>query len=407
MDPTDPDTVRARLTRVLACYRPDRTACEHGGFQAAVHPETGERYDDRHHLVASARFLANYSVGARLDGPGWCRSAAASAADFLRSAHRDASGGYDWLIGPDGDTIETRRVCYGHAFVLLAYARGVEIGLDLAEDLQAVADLLIDQFFEPEYDLFASEFDATFEEGSAYRGQNANMHACEAFLAAHRATQNRDHLDRSLAIGRALTVERATDAEAAEVPLIWEHYDRNWTPDFEYNRDQPRDQFRPWGFQPGHHLEWAKLLAQIDRRLERVAPDHEARDWLVDRAIEVFDAALDLGWDDRLGGLAYTVAPDGDPVVEDTYGWAIAEGIGAAAALHERTGEDRFLETYRGLWAFARTHLDTPQGDFYEAVSPTNETVIDDVGPAVEPGYHPIGACLEGLAAFDGDRRGE
>ncbi|AWB27022.1 AGE family epimerase/isomerase [Halococcoides cellulosivorans] len=410
MDPTDTATLRARLVDVLECYHPDRTACPHDGFQAAVHPETGDRYDDRHHLVASARFLANTSLGVQIDGPDWCAAAAEQAAAFLRSAHHDAaSGGYDWLV--DDETRDDRRVCYGHAFVLLGYARAVEAGFDFEAELRAVANLLVEQFFESEYDLCASEFDADFETGSAYRGQNANMHACEAFLAAHRATRDRDHLDRAIAIARALTVERATDDHSiddlADVPLIWEHYDADWTPDFEYNRSDPRDQFRPWGYQPGHHLEWAKLLGQIDRRLEHVAPDHEAREWLCDRGIALFDAAVEMGWDETLGGLAYTVAPDGEPVVEDTYGWAIAEGIGAAATLFERRDDVRFRETYQGLWEFARTHLDAPQGDFYQAVTPTNEAVIDSDGPAVEPGYHPIGACLAGLAAFGEDPRGE
>ncbi|MFW6437164.1 MAG: AGE family epimerase/isomerase [Halococcoides sp.] len=401
MDPTDPDWLRDRLRAVLECYHPDRTACPHDGLQAAVHPETGERYDDRHHLVASARFLANTSLGVQIDGPDWCAGAAERAAEFLDATHRDpTTGGYDWLVG---DTIDDRRVCYGHAFVLLGYARAVEAGIGGDSELRAVADLIVEQFWDSDYDLCASEFDADFETGSAYRGQNANMHACEAFLAAHRASGDRAHLDRAIAIARALTVEGATDAPAADVPLIWEHYHADWTPDFEYNRSDPRDQFRPWGFQPGHHLEWAKLLGQIDRRLERVEPENEARAWLCDRAIDLFDAAFELGWDDTLGGLAYTVAPDGDPVVEDTYGWAIAEGIGAAATLVERRGDERFLETYQGLWEFARTHLDAPQGDFFEAVTPTNERVIDTDGPAVEPGYHPIGACLAGLQAFGRD----
>ena len=42
--------------------------------------------------------------------------------------------------------------------------------------------------------------------------------------------------------------------------LVWEHYDRDWNVDWDYHRDDPKHLFRPWGFQPGHQTEWAKLL---------------------------------------------------------------------------------------------------------------------------------------------------
>jgi len=55
--------------------------------------------------------------------------------------------------------------------------------------------------------------------------------------------------------------------------LIWEHYDTNWEPDWDYNRDNPKHLSRPWGFQPGHQTEWAKLLLILER--------HAPRDWLL------------------------------------------------------------------------------------------------------------------------------
>jgi len=50
----------------------------------------------------------------------------------------------------------------------------------------------------------------------------------------------------------------------------------------------PDHQFRPLGFQPGHHAEWAKLLSGIARLRCFL--------WLIDRAFELLDDSLP-GWD--------------------------------------------------------------------------------------------------------------
>ena len=41
---------------------------------------------------------------------------------------------------------------------------------------------------------------ADWTQESSYRGQNANMHACEALIAAFEATNEQKYLDRALAI---------------------------------------------------------------------------------------------------------------------------------------------------------------------------------------------------------------
>jgi len=87
------------------------------------------------------------------------------------------------------------------------------------------------------------------------------MHACEAFLAAYEATDEARYLDRARHIAEAITVDLAAETDG----LLWEHYTADWEHDFAYNVDEPRHQFRPPGYQPGHHAEWAKLLALLDR----------------------------------------------------------------------------------------------------------------------------------------------
>ncbi|WP_136689390.1 AGE family epimerase/isomerase [Halorhabdus amylolytica] len=387
----DRDWLRDRLASVLEFYYPRGVDDRHGGYLANLDERTGEVYDPHtKHLVASCRYVVNFCVGDRLDGPNWCRTAAARGVDFLQAGHRDPeTGGYDWLL--DGTKpVDRKRVCYGHAFVLLAYARAVEADIPGAADsLDAVYELLMEHFWEPEYDLCRSEYDGDFETTAEYRGQNANMHTCEAMLAAYEATDEQRYLDRASEIAHALTVELAAEHDG----LLWEHYTDEWDHDMAYNRDKPADLFRPWGYQPGHHIEWAKLLAVLDR--------YTGTDWALDRAEELFTAAVDHGWDDAYGGFVYTFDPDGESIVDDKYGWPVAEGIGAAAALYERTGEDGYLEWYERLWAYAQEHLTAPGGNFHTKLTRENDPYETDESPAVEPGYHPIGACFEAIRSFD------
>jgi mannose/cellobiose epimerase-like protein (N-acyl-D-glucosamine 2-epimerase family) len=378
-----------RLEQLLEFYYPEAID-ERGGYIAQFDEETGEIYDrDAKHLVATCRYVVNFCLGAsHVDEEPWL-DAAAHGVRFLREGHYDReTGGYDWLL-EGTQSVERQRVCYGHAFVLLAYARAVEAGIDDAEPyLDETYDLLMEEFWEPEYGLCKSEYDAAFETASEYRGQNANMHTCEAMLAAYEATEDGRYLERAREIAHALTVELAAEHDG----LLWEHYTDDWTHDLEYNRDKPDDLFRPWGYQPGHHIEWAKLLAVLDRYADT--------EWALDRAEEMFDIAVEGGWDDEHGGFVYNFDFEEEPIVDDKYGWPVAEGIGAAAALYERTGETSYLEWYGDLWEYGQEELMAPGGNFYTKLTVDNEPYETDDGPETEPGYHPIGACFEGLRSL-------
>jgi len=401
----DPRYLRGAIRDVLNVYYPAAIDTRHGGYVAQLDERGGEVYDGASkHLVATARGVHNFSLGWRLDGPPWCRTAAEHGLQFLDVGHYDAeNGGYDWLLSRR-ETEDATRYCYGHAFVLLAHARAVEAGLASAERVHETADLLEERFWEPDRGLFAAEASPDWSSTDPYRGQNANMHACEAHIAGYEATGDESYLDRAatvadaLARGRARAADGPIGAGTADSPgLVWEHYAEDWEPDLEYNRDQPRHTFRPWGYQPGHQVEWAKLLCLLDRH------DDGDRDWYADRAAALFDAAVDLGWDDEDGGFYYTLDLDGDPVVDDKYGWPVAEAIGAAALLSQHDAE--YWEWYDHLWAYAEEHFINPRlGNWYARLTREHDRDGPNRGVAVEPGYHPIANAAIALEVVEEDR---
>ncbi|WP_418282880.1 AGE family epimerase/isomerase [Halorubrum sp. DTA98] len=405
------DTVvhRGRLLATLRLQHPDGLADR--GFRL-LHPETGEPYTgDRRHLVATCRSVANFSAGALADGPSWCVDAAEHGLAFLREAHRSEDGGYHLVVDGDGEPVDRTRSAYGHAFVLLAYARAAAAGLDGAETDLAATHRLIDERFRDDAGMLRSDCDPDWIEREPYRGQNANMHACEAYLAAYEATDDGMYLDRARHLARAITVDLASETDG----LLWEHYTADWDHDFEYNADEPRHQFRPPGYQPGHHVEWAKFLALLDRYDDATvgvdAPGDEHGSATADedapeggwyaRATELFDAAIEHGWTEN--GFVYTHDETGVPIVADQYGWALAEALGASAALAERAAarddadEAGRLREWNRRLTVCTDLFRGPAGFWYEKrfAAADGGDLVAPGPPGVEPDYHPASAYFE------------
>jgi mannose/cellobiose epimerase-like protein (N-acyl-D-glucosamine 2-epimerase family) len=388
----DSDWLQSHVQRILEFYYPDCIDTAHGGYIAQFDEETGDIYEEQSkHLVATCRFITNYSIGHQLLDQDWCRSACEHGLDFLLDYHHDETqGGFHWIV-EGREPVNSKRVCYGHAFALLALARAKKADVTSRDiPLVETTDLVMEQFWEDEYGLCKSEYDSTWTQPDTYRGQNANMHMCEALIAVYEAIHDDQYLDDALTIAEALTVTLTQDTDG----LIWEHYTPTWEHDFTYNRETPNDTFRPWGYQPGHQIEWAKLLAILSR--------YSDADWLIRRAEELFQLSIDYGWDPDRGGFYYTFDREGAPVVTEKYSWEVAEAIGAAAALYERTNDSQYLDWYDTFWRYATAHMTNPEfGNWYTKVTETNKPVPITEGIAVEPGYHPIGACTEALRSLE------
>ncbi|GAB7009260.1 AGE family epimerase/isomerase [Halorubrum trueperi] len=400
-------THRARLLSTLRVQYPDVLA--ERGYRL-LHPETGDRYTGvQRHLVATCRSVANFAAGALADGPDWCGSAAEHGLAFLREAHRGDDGGYHLVVEEDGTPVDRTRSAYGHAFVLLAYARTADAGVDGARDGLAETHALIDERFRDGSGLLRSDCDEDWVELAAYRGQNANMHACEAYVAAYEATGDETYLERARHVAESIAFDLAAETNG----LLWEHYTADWEHDFAYNADRPRHQFRPPGYQPGHHAEWAKFLALLDRYDD---PDASTAigpgDGWYARGLDLFDAAVEHGWSEN--GFVYTHEADGSVLVPDRYGWALAEAIGASAALAERAvarGDAEAAERLR-RWHrrfIVRTDLFRgPAGVWYEKRLPpdANGDLVAAEPPGVEPDYHPASAYFEGWRSARGELAG-
>ena len=359
-----------------------------GGFYHFF-KDDGKIYDSTtRHLVSSTRFVFNYAMAYMEFGDPKYLEFAQHGLEFLESAHKKNQG-YAWLLQGDKVLDDTNHA-YGLAFVLLANAVSLKAGIESAfSRIESIWQLLEDFYWQQDYGLYIDEYNGDFSKADKYRGQNANMHMCEALLMCFEATQDTKFLSRAKLLTYNITVIQANKTDG----LIWEHYDENWEVDWNYNKDNPKHLFRPWGFQSGHQTEWSKLLLILHRLT--------ATSWMLTRAEELFLKSVTTTWDDKYGGLCYGFAPDKSICDSDKYFWVQAESLAAAKLLYIATGKDLYENWYNRLWQYSWDHMICHQfGGWYRILDNKNNKYSDEKSPAGKTDYHTMGACYEVLRAL-------
>jgi mannose/cellobiose epimerase-like protein (N-acyl-D-glucosamine 2-epimerase family) len=236
------------------------------------------------------------------------------------------------------------------------------------------------------------------------------MHTVEALLAAHDVTGDEVHLQRALTITSHVVHEFARN-NGYRLP---EHYDEQWRAQLDYNKDQPRDRFRPYGVTIGHLMEWARLALHVRTALARTGAEPPA--WLLDDARALFDRGLADGWQeadadhDQAEGFVYTTDFDANPVVADRLHWVVTEAIATAWTLALITGDDAYRAWFDRWVEHAREYfVDDAHGSWRHELDPQNRP-SHNVWEGKPDVYHAYQAMLlprlgEGSSFVDGARR--
>lgn len=393
--PTPPTDYRSRsfllghIGQCLDFYHP-RALDDQGGFFQCFANDGTLLDARRRNLVSSCRFVFIEAQAYLLFGRAEHRQAARHGLNFLTQAHRNPqTGGYAWRLSCQASGVEVvdgRNIGYGLSFVVLACAMALKAGLEEAAGwLDEVVATLERRLFDPAHGLYADIASADWQV-SDYRGQNCNMHACEAMLCAFEATGQPWYLERAETLAQAVTVKLAGHSGLGE---IWEHYHADWTPDWLYNLQDHRDGYRPWGHLAGHQTEWAKLLLMLDR--------HLAAPWHLQRAQALFEGAMQRAWDVPRGGMFHSWGPDGQRCDDSKQQWVHAETLAAAAHLAVRTGQAHYWDWYDRIWSYCWRHLvDHRHGAWFRALDADNRVTSTEKSEP-EPDYHNMGACAEVL----------
>lgn len=350
-------------------------------LDARGRPDPGEGYQ----LWITSRMTHVFGLASLLQRDG-AEALAAVGVSGLLGAFRDPEhGGWFGQLGEDRRPADDRKSMYEHAFVLLAATTAVSARVDGAEDLLAEVAGVIDRYFwDDDAGACRESWDRTWSQTEDYRGANSNMHTVEAFLAAGQVTGDGTWTQRALRIS-----ERIVHQEAARHEWrLPEHFTASWDVVREYNRDNPHDKFRPYGVTVGHLIEWARLLLHLHTALE----DPPA--WTVPDARALFDTAMRIGWEaDGSPGLVYTLDWQDRPVVTERMHWVAIEAVLTANALARQTGDDRYAEWERRLWAGVEPFVDHEHGSWHHELDASG-SVSSTVWAGKPDAYHAVQGML-------------
>jgi len=341
------------------------------------------------HLVSSCRMVFNFCKAYELFGDEADLARAKHGIEYIRRFHwDDERRGYNWTLTDGHIADDQTNHCYGLAFVILCFSAALELGVnDANRDLERAYDIMELRLWDASAGLYADEATPDWSVVDPYRGQNANMHCCEAMLAAFEATGEARYLDRAYKLAKKISVVLADKADG----LIWEHFTNELEIDWDFNKDDPKNLYRPWGFQPGHQTEWSKLLTTLH--------SHIPEEWMLERSRLLFDRSIASCWDEKDGGIFYGIGPDGSICDDDKYFWVQAESFAAAARLHRVTGDDSYSEWYERIWEYSWEHMiDHQHGAWYRVLTADNRPYSDEKSNAGgKCDYHTIGSCWDVL----------
>jgi mannose/cellobiose epimerase-like protein (N-acyl-D-glucosamine 2-epimerase family) len=225
-----------QVQQIANFYYPDCIDNKLGGYINQFRDD-GSIFDDQtKHLVGTCRFVYLFATASTmLDNPDYLE-AARHGVEFLVEHHRQPNGGYAWVL--DGlDIADATNHCYGHAFVLLAFATALKAGIsEAAQPLSETFELMDEHFWRSDDELYVDEISPDWSVTDPYRGQNANMHTCEAMIAAYEATGERKYIDRATVVAKRVCIELAGQSTG----MIWEHFSEDWAIDWNYNLDDKK-----------------------------------------------------------------------------------------------------------------------------------------------------------------------
>ena len=387
----DTEFVKIHAFDLIEFYKKNIKDEEYGGFYCAF-LDNGKVYDNEvKDLISITRFILNFCFGIFLGGSKDYKDYIRHGLEFLEIIHRDAENDGYHQIARKNLAIIGNKMTYGQAFCLCAVSNAYKAGIKEAYPLiERIYNLLENKLWDQKYNLYVDECSNDFKEINKYRGQNSNMHMTEAMLAAYEATKDEKFLNRAYELAYTVTVKLAEKADG----MVWEHYDENWEIDWEYNKNDPKNLYKPYGFLPGHFAEWSKLLLILER--------YRPEEWQLPVAESLFIKALECTWDEKNGGINYAFDKNGNILDTDRYHWVLTETIAAAAILGLRTGKDFYWDIYKKCWEYSYSYFfDQKYGGWYRIISQDKKPRSEKKSPPGKTDYHVIGACYEVVRSMD------
>lgn len=351
--------------------------------------DDGTPWKDRNRETwITSRMAHVYSLASFLGHPGSEELVDAAIKGLRGELHDTTNGGWYAGLTSDGAVLPSKQ-CYAHAFVILAASSAALAkrpgAKELLEDALQLYDL---RFWNEEEGLSCDTWNTEFTVLDDYRGLNANMHTVEAFLAAADVTGDEKYRVRA---GRI--IDHVLGWASGNEWRIPEHFTKEWAADLDCNKEQPADQFKPYGATPGHGIEWARLITQW--ALSTYPGDKQSASKYIEASENLFCRAVEDAWNaDGAPGIVYTTDWRGKPVVHDRMHWTLAEAINTSAVLYHVTGKEKYADNYAEFMQYLDEKvLDHVNGSWFHQLD-QNNNLLGTVWPGKSDLYHAVQATL-------------
>ncbi|MBI5645592.1 MAG: AGE family epimerase/isomerase [Ignavibacteriae bacterium] len=267
--------------------------------------------------------------------------AAASGYDFVTRHAFDEDGRMFFLLTREGVPLRKRRYLFSESFGAIACnAFGRAAGDDAAvERGAAIFRTLLRHHTTP----------GLLEPKLYPAARDLKSHAMPMIiLATAQELREGGRASNHDTIAAASVEEILRDFVKPEIPALLEHVARDGA-----RVDVPAGRL----VNPGHAIETSWFLMREARR--------NGDEALIDRACDILDWSLALGWDDEYGGLFSFVDCDGWPCEQLEWDmklwWPHTEALYALLLAHHLTGDTRYEEWFERIHEYTMTHFPDPE----------------------------------------------
>jgi len=280
--------------------------------------------------------------------------------NFITAKGRGNHGGWISSFHADGSVLDGTEDLYDQAFVLLALAHAHAAGYDKAWALMEESLMFLDEYLADER---AGGFFETPEKSTPYRRSNPHMHLLEAYLSWFAISGEKRFLERACHIVDLFE----TKFFDGENWTLGEYFTYNWQPALGVNGAI---------CEPGHHFEWAWLLAQY--------ADYAAQPDFLKYSRKLYASTLAYGIN-RTTGLCFNqISQSGRVLNPDTRSWQQTEALKAAIALDDGVRSDLTPEIEARVGQIFRWHIDpAPKGLWIDAIDARGRGVSRDVPASI------------------------
>lgn len=324
---------------------------DNGGFITSVDRE-GKSYNDDKSVWFQGRCLWTFSklcnvYGVRDD---WKR-AADSGAKFIKDHCIDDDGRMFFTVTKDGKPLRKRRYFFSESFLVVGFAEYYGVSGN-PEDL-ALAEKYFDLMYAIYREPTADPFKITPKENAEVRSMHSNANSMVLVSSAQTLRRISGNTEKYDPIIAAIVDDMISLHYKPEYRCVLE----NVLPDGGI-LDNPTGRT----INPGHCIEnsWFLMNAAV----------RTGDDKLLSEALNILEWSLNIGWDEKYGGIYYFRDLYNRPCEQLEHDmklwWVHNESLIATLTAYSVTGDEKYAEWYEKLHAYIFEHFsDKEHGEWY------------------------------------------